>query len=53
MVVTSVMQKKASSGDQLELTSSCFWNSSTDGQTAVRWENDNMYVIITLFTCAL
>jgi len=31
MVVTSVMQKKAAASEQLEFTSSCFWNSSTDG----------------------
>ncbi|CDW77128.1 UNKNOWN [Stylonychia lemnae] len=53
MVVTSVMQKKAAASETLDFTSSCFWNSSTDGQTAIRWENDHLYVIITLFSCAL
>ena len=47
------MQKKGASANHLELSANCFWNASTDGQTAVKWENDNMYVIISLFACAL
>jgi len=53
MVVTTVMQKKASSSEQLEMTSDCWWNASTDGQTCIRWENDHLFVIVTLFACAL
>jgi dynein light chain Tctex-type 1 len=53
MVVTSVMQKKSATPEQLEMTAECFWNSSTDGQTCVKWENEFLYVIVTLFACAL
>ncbi len=52
--MTTVMQKKiGGSGEEMDMTSSCFWNASTDGQTAVRWENDHLYVIMSLFACAL
>ena len=52
--MTTVMQKKgSSSGNHLEMSSSFLWNSSTDGQTAIQWENDNMYVVVVLFTCGL
>lgn len=53
MVVTTAMQKKGSSSDHLEMTADCYWNASTDGQTCVRWENDHMFVFVTLFACAL
>lgn len=51
--MTTVMQRKGAQQSSLELTSNCFWNASTDGQTAVRWENDNLHVIMSLFSCAL
>ena len=53
MVLTTAMQKKASSGDQIEMSADCYWNASTDGQTVVKWENEYMYVFVTLFACAL
>ena len=53
MVLTTAMQKKSGSGDCLEMTADCYWNTSTDGQTCVRWENDHMHVFVTLFACAL
>ena len=51
MVITTAMQKKGA--DCLEMTADCYWNASTDGQTVVRWENEFMYVFVTLFACAL
>ena len=54
MIVTTVLQKRSGGGgDLLDMTADCFWNSSTDGQTCVRWENDHQYVFINLFACAL
>jgi dynein light chain Tctex-type 1 len=53
MVVTTAMQKKGSAADHLEMTADCYWNSSTDGQTCVQWENEHMFVFVTLFACAL
>ena len=53
MVITTTMQKKGSAAENLEMTADCYWNASTDGQTCVRYENDHMYVFVTLFACAL
>ncbi len=53
MVITTAMQKKSASGDILEMSADCYWNASTDGHSCVRWENEFMYVFVTLFACAL
>ncbi len=53
MVLTTTMQKRGMTQDVLEMSADCFWNSSTDGQTCIRWENDHMYVFVSLFACAL
>ena len=29
--MTTVMQKKGASANELEMSSNCFWNASTDG----------------------
>lgn len=41
MVVTTVMQKRGPSTDNIDMSADCYWNASTDGQTCVRWENDH------------
>ena len=53
MVLTTTMQKRGMTQDVLDMSADCYWNSSTDGQTCIRWENDHMYVFISLFACAL
>ncbi|XP_049818801.1 dynein light chain Tctex-type 1-like [Aethina tumida] len=46
IITCNIMQK---TGSGLHTASACFWDTSTDGQTTVRWENDSMYCIVTVF----
>eukprot|EP00826_Nyctotherus_ovalis_P017332 TRINITY_DN1509_c0_g1_i5.p2 TRINITY_DN1509_c0_g1~~TRINITY_DN1509_c0_g1_i5.p2 ORF type:complete len:112 (+),score=39.83 TRINITY_DN1509_c0_g1_i5:166-501(+) len=49
--VSCIILNKSEGG--LHMSSSCFWNSSTDGNIVERWENETMYCIVTLFAFAL
>ena len=50
-IVTCIILQKGESG--LSLTSTCYWNSTMDGNITIRWENDSMYCIVNLFGIAL
>jgi dynein light chain Tctex-type 1 len=44
-----VVQK---AGGGLHASSSCFWDSNSDGMVAVRWENETMHVIVSIYGLA-
>ena len=48
------MQKKAggTEGD-FQLEGSCYWNSSTDGQSIVKFDHAEFVVVVSLFGVAL
>ncbi|KAM9798196.1 dynein light chain Tctex-type 1 [Neosynchiropus ocellatus] len=50
-IVTCVIMQKTGAG--LQTASSCFWDNTTDGSCAVRWENKSMYCIVTVFGLAI
>ena len=45
--VTCIILNKSEGG--LHMSSSCYWNASTDGNIVERWENETLYCIVTLF----
>uniref|UniRef100_A0A8C5M1W3 Dynein light chain Tctex-type 3 n=1 Tax=Leptobrachium leishanense TaxID=445787 RepID=A0A8C5M1W3_9ANUR len=45
-----IMQKR---GGGLHTASSSFWDNTTDGTCAVRWENRTMYCIVNVFAVAI
>ena len=49
--VSCIILNKSEGG--LHMSSSCFWNASTDGNIVERWENETMYCIVTLFAFAI
>ena len=49
--VSCIILNKSEGG--LHMSSSCYWNASTDGNIVERWENETMYCIVTLFAFAL
>lgn len=49
--VTCIILNKSEGG--LHMSSSCYWNATTDGNIVERWENDTMYCIVTLFGFAI
>jgi dynein light chain Tctex-type 1 len=49
-VICTIMQK---SDAGLHMSSSCFWNTATDGNSTIRWDNDSMYCIVNVFGFAL
>uniref|UniRef100_A0A3Q3X3U9 Dynein light chain Tctex-type 1 n=1 Tax=Mola mola TaxID=94237 RepID=A0A3Q3X3U9_MOLML len=50
-IVNCIIMQKNGAG--LQTASSCFWDNSTDGSCAVRWENKSMYCIVTVFGLAI
>ncbi|XP_038582935.1 dynein light chain Tctex-type 1-like [Micropterus salmoides] len=46
-IVTCIIMQKNGAG--LQTASACFWENSTDGSCAVRWENKSMYCIVNVF----
>ncbi|XP_035000657.1 dynein light chain Tctex-type 1 [Pleuronectes platessa] len=50
-IVTCIIMQKNGAG--LQTASACFWDNSTDGSCAVRWENKSMYCIVSVFGLAI
>lgn len=50
MVSCSIMQKN---GAGFHAASSCYWDNVTDGSCTVRWENQTIYVIVSVFGMAI
>ncbi|XP_072299167.1 dynein light chain Tctex-type 1 [Eucyclogobius newberryi] len=50
-IVTCVIMQKNGAG--LQTANACFWDNTTDGSCAVRWENKSMYCIVTVFGLAI
>lgn len=50
-IVTCAIMQKCEGG--LHIASTCYWSTSTDGNSAFKWENDSMNCIINVFTLAL
>ncbi|KAI3378156.1 hypothetical protein SNEBB_009136 [Seison nebaliae] len=50
-IVSCVVMQKNGAG--LHTASSCFWDTTTDGSTTVRWENKTMYCIVSVFGLAV
>jgi len=46
-VVTCIIMQKNGAG--LHTASTCFWDTKTDGSCSVRWDNDTMHAIVTVF----
>ena len=48
------MQKKQGGLEgQLTIEANCHWNSNTDGQMCVRYDNNSFYTFVTVFAIAL
>ncbi|KAM9703604.1 dynein light chain Tctex-type 1 [Menidia menidia] len=50
-IVTCIIMQKNGAG--LQTSSTCFWDNTTDGSCAVRWENKSMYCIVNVFGLAI
>ncbi len=50
-IVTCAIMQKSDGG--LHVASTCYWSTSTDGNCALKWENETMYCIINVFAVAL
>lgn len=50
-VVTCVIMQRNGAG--LHTAASCFWDNDVDGSRTVRWENQQMYCVVTGFGLAL
>lgn len=50
-IVTGTIVQKNGSG--LHTASSCIWNNNTDGHCTLRWDNNTMYCIISVFGLAV
>uniref|UniRef100_A0A671V6F3 Dynein light chain Tctex-type 1 n=2 Tax=Sparus aurata TaxID=8175 RepID=A0A671V6F3_SPAAU len=50
-IVTCIIMQKNGAG--LQTASTCFWDNSTDGSCAIRWENKSMYCIVNVFGLAI
>ncbi|TWW68635.1 dynein light chain Tctex-type 1 [Takifugu rubripes] len=50
-IVNCIIMQKNGAG--LQTANTCFWDNSTDGSCAVRWENKSMYCIVTVFGLAI
>ncbi|CAG03601.1 unnamed protein product [Tetraodon nigroviridis] len=50
-IVNCIIMQKNGAG--LQTASTCFWDNSTDGSCAVRWENKSTYCIVTVFGLAI
>ena len=49
--VTCIILNKNEGG--LHMSSSCYWNATSDGNIVEKWENDSMYCIVSLFGFAI
>jgi dynein light chain Tctex-type 1 len=45
--VTCIILNKNEGG--LHMSSSCYWNTTTDGNCVIKWENESMYCILNAF----
>ncbi|KAK5610124.1 Dynein light chain Tctex-type [Crenichthys baileyi] len=50
-IVNCIIMQKNGAG--LQTASTCFWDNNTDGSCTVRWENESMYVIVSVFGLAI
>ncbi|KAM9356021.1 dynein light chain Tctex-type 1 [Pholidichthys leucotaenia] len=50
-IVTCIITQKNGAG--LQTASAFFWDNTTDGSCAVRWENKSMYCIVSVFGLAI
>ncbi|XP_023146337.1 dynein light chain Tctex-type 1 isoform X1 [Amphiprion ocellaris] len=50
-IVNCIIMQKTGAG--LQTACACFWDNSTDGNCAVKWENESMYCIVTVFGMAI
>lgn len=50
-IVTGTIVQKNGAG--LHTASSCLWDSNTDGSCTLRWDNNTMYCIISVFGLAV
>ena len=54
MSTFQLMQKKSGGMEgSLCIEATTHWNDSTDGRFLVQWENNEFYVFVTVFGCAL
>ncbi|KAK5847471.1 hypothetical protein PBY51_016594 [Eleginops maclovinus] len=50
IVTCAVMQK---TGAGLHTANSCYWDTTMDGSSTVRWENRTMYCVVSVFAVAI
>jgi dynein light chain Tctex-type 1 len=49
--VTCVIMQRLEAG--LHISSTCYWDTTTDGSLTVKWESKSMYAIVNIFALAL
>ena len=49
--VTCVVMQKGEAG--LHMSSTCYWDSTTDGSFSIKWENGSMHCILNVFALVL
>ncbi len=50
-IVTCAIMQKSEAG--LHVATTCYWSTSTDGNCALKWENESLYCIINVFSLAI
>uniref|UniRef100_A0A3B4ZBI4 Dynein light chain Tctex-type 1 n=1 Tax=Stegastes partitus TaxID=144197 RepID=A0A3B4ZBI4_9TELE len=50
-IVNCIIMQKTGAG--LQTACACFWDNSTDGCCAVKWENESMHCIVNVFGMAI
>ena len=50
-IVTCAIMQKCEGG--LHVASTCYWSTSTDGNCALKWENDSLYCIVNIFALSI
>eukprot|EP00826_Nyctotherus_ovalis_P063482 TRINITY_DN9311_c0_g1_i5.p1 TRINITY_DN9311_c0_g1~~TRINITY_DN9311_c0_g1_i5.p1 ORF type:complete len:111 (-),score=34.61 TRINITY_DN9311_c0_g1_i5:88-420(-) len=50
-IATCAIMQKCESG--LNVSTSCYWSTNTDGDCALKWENESLYCIVNVFSIAL
>mmetsp|Transcript_33000 Transcript_33000/g.58071 ORF Transcript_33000/g.58071 Transcript_33000/m.58071 type:complete len:112 (-) Transcript_33000:2714-3049(-) len=49
--ITCVIMQRLEAG--LHISSTCYWDTTTDGSLTVKWDNKSMYCIVNIFALAL
>ena len=50
-IATCAIMQKCEGG--LHVSSTCYWSTNTDGNCALKWDNESLYCIVNVFSIAL